>query len=204
MNCACRTQANARVSLLVPYHHSQATSIHLKTDFNLGIPYLQMSWIEETKLPQNWFFYPLCMRGNTPNVMTCKRFRVTGHLWGESTGQCWIPLTKGPITRGFAVALVFAWTWSRANNPNVWWFERPLCSCVVIVIHWSDNSWTFFVEIYRSWDLGLDMPLQSLIFCRMQLPIHNLNSKWGNEREIISHRFMWMQLLIRVVNSVWV
>ena len=37
------------------------------------------------------------------DVMTWKH--ITGHLWGESTGHWWIPLTKGQKCR----ALMYAW-----------------------------------------------------------------------------------------------
>ena len=44
-------------------------------------------------------------------------FRVTGLLWGESTGhRWWVPLNKWLVIRGFDVALMHAWTWSWANN----------------------------------------------------------------------------------------
>ena len=32
---------------------------------------------------------------NTPQVSHVETFRISGPLWGESTGDRWIPLTKG-------------------------------------------------------------------------------------------------------------
>ena len=50
-------------------------------------------------------------------------FRVTGPLWGESTGARWIPLTKDQW-RSFEVSLVLA----EANRWINRWFRTPWCS----------------------------------------------------------------------------
>ena len=44
--------------------------------------------------------------------------RITGPLWGESTGHQWIPLTKGPVMPNFDVSLIAwssCWTNSRVD-----------------------------------------------------------------------------------------
>ena len=50
-------------------------------------------------------------------------FRVTGTLWGESTGHRWIPL-KRPVTRNFDVFFDLRWTNSWANNRVAGDFRR--------------------------------------------------------------------------------
>ena len=42
-------------------------------------------------------------------------FRGTGHSWGESTGDQWIPLTKAS---GAELSLMYAWTNVWANSPD--------------------------------------------------------------------------------------
>ena len=42
-------------------------------------------------------------------------FRVTGSLWGESTGHLWIP-SQRPVTRSFEFSLICAWTNGWANT----------------------------------------------------------------------------------------
>ena len=37
-------------------------------------------------------------------------FRITGPLWGESTGNRWIPLTQGKSRRALMFSLVDDWT----------------------------------------------------------------------------------------------
>ena len=52
---------------------------------------------------------PSCLKVNTMYAVTMMTpsngniFRVAGHLWGESTGDRWIPLTK-------------------ASDAELWWF----------------------------------------------------------------------------------
>ena len=43
-------------------------------------------------------------------------FRITGHLWGESTGDRWIPLTKASDAGVFMFSVICAWTNGRANT----------------------------------------------------------------------------------------
>ena len=43
-------------------------------------------------------------------------FRVTGLLWGESTGQQWIPLTKASDAELWCFLWICAWTNGWANN----------------------------------------------------------------------------------------
>ena len=43
-------------------------------------------------------------------------FCVTGPLWGESTGDWWIPLRKASDIRSFHVSLICAWTNGWVNN----------------------------------------------------------------------------------------
>ena len=43
-------------------------------------------------------------------------FRVTGPLWGESTGYRWIPLTKGQWRGALMFSLICDWTNGWANN----------------------------------------------------------------------------------------
>ena len=44
-----------------------------------------------------WIPYHIILHPD--DVITWKHFRVTGPLWGESTGHQWIPLTKASDTR---------------------------------------------------------------------------------------------------------
>ena len=41
---------------------------------------------------------------------------ITGHLWGESTSDWWIPLTKGQQFIAFIFSLLLAWTSCWTNN----------------------------------------------------------------------------------------
>ena len=59
---------------------------------------------------------------NRCDVMTWTAFRITGPLWGESTGHRWIPLEHNrPVTRRFIVSLLLpktsCWTNSRFQTP---------------------------------------------------------------------------------------
>ena len=48
---------------------------------------------------------PDAMTGGEYMVTSCdgNAFRITGPLWGESTGYRWIPLTKEPVMWSFYV-----------------------------------------------------------------------------------------------------
>ena len=49
--------------------------------------------------------------------------RVTGPLWGESTGHRWIPLTKGPVIRCFGVFFVVSLNKLLDKQSKRRWFE---------------------------------------------------------------------------------
>ena len=56
-------------------------------------------------------------------------FRATGHLYGEFTGDRWIPHTK-PVTRSFDVFFDLRLNKRLSKQSSDWWFEtpsRPLC-----------------------------------------------------------------------------
>ena len=51
-------------------------------------------------------------------------FRVTGPLWGESTGHRWIPFTKASDTELWCFLLICAWTNGWANNQDAGYLRR--------------------------------------------------------------------------------
>ena len=66
------------------------------------------------------------------NVMTGHIFRVTGLLWGESTGDRWIPLTNGQWRGALMSSLMYAWTqWLNKQWTCQWFPERIRHSCDV-------------------------------------------------------------------------
>ena len=50
------------------------------------------------------------------DVIKLKPFRVTGPLWGESTGHRWIPLHKDQWRGAWIFSVICAWTNGWANN----------------------------------------------------------------------------------------
>ena len=53
------------------------------------------------------------------NMMTSSNgniFRVTDHLWGESTGDRWIPSQKAVTRRALVFSLIWAWTNGWVSN----------------------------------------------------------------------------------------
>ena len=65
--------------------------------------------------------------------------RVTGPLWGESTGHRWIPPQR-PETRSFDVSLICAWTNGWASNRDTGGLRRHCAhydvTVIAIVIHY--------------------------------------------------------------------
>ena len=70
----------------------------------------QFEWITGTESSQIGLNMTTLSNGNI--------FRFTGPLWGESTGDRWIPLTK-PNDRALMFSLSCAWTNSWVNNRDV-------------------------------------------------------------------------------------
>ena len=64
-------------------------------------------------------------------------FRVTGPLWGESTGHRWIPLTKASDTELWCFFFISAWTNGWANNWYAGDLRRHHVHYDVTVMSWS-------------------------------------------------------------------
>ena len=87
-------------------------------------------------------------------------FRVTGLLWGESTGHRWIPLTK-PVTRSFEVFFDLRLNKRLSNQSRRRWFETPLRSLwghmsapnvVILIITLYEQSYKVKSGIAIIWD----------------------------------------------------
>ena len=61
-------------------------------------------------------------------------FRVTGPLWGESTGHRWIPLTKTSDAELWCLFWICAWTNGWTNNRNACDLRRHRAHYDVIVM----------------------------------------------------------------------
>ena len=70
-------------------------------------------------------------------------FRVTGPLWGESTGDQWIPLTQRPLTQSFDV--FFDMRLNNRLSKQSWhrWFETPVHS---LWRHCYDSRWSNYMN----------------------------------------------------------
>ena len=77
-------------------------------------------------LTLRWFVGPVNMR---IDVVTWRRFRVTGPLWGESTEHRWIPLTKGQC-RGLWCS---PWCWFKQTIGQT--VEMPVIWDAMTLIH---------------------------------------------------------------------
>ena len=62
---------------------------------------------------------------NTMTSWNGNIFRVTGPLWGESTGHRWIPLTKASDAELLMFSLICAWTKRLNKQSRRRWFETP-------------------------------------------------------------------------------
>ena len=85
---------------------------------------------------------------NYINMMTLWNgniFRVTGLLWGKSTGHWWIPLTKDQWRRALMFSLICTWTNDLSKQLRCRWFEMPLCS----LWHHS-NEWDGHETVFSS------------------------------------------------------
>ena len=58
------------------------------------------------------------------DVMKWKYFRVTGLLWGESTGHRWIPLTKAS-DHELSCFIYLCLNKRLSKHSRRWWFETP-------------------------------------------------------------------------------
>ena len=69
-------------------------------------------------------------------------FRVTGPLWGESTGDRWISLTKA-LTRSFHVFFDLFMNKRLSKQSRRRWFETPSCSlwrdCQMHCLQWKST-----------------------------------------------------------------
>ena len=98
------------------------------------------------KLTASW----LTMTSSNENI-----FRVTGPLWGESTGHRWIPFTKTrnvELWRGFYLCLNKRL--SKKSRP--WWFATPSRSLwrhCNMLIHpvWSSYHQILYPQIIVAW-----------------------------------------------------
>ena len=97
-------------------------------------------------------------RKNIKYTMTSSNgnsFRVTGPLWGESTGHRWIPLTKaigspvdshrkGQWRGALMFSLMCAWTIGRANSPEAVDFIYPWLvfafELIIYSLQWCHNA----------------------------------------------------------------
>ena len=61
-------------------------------------------------------------------------FRVTGPLWGESTGDRWIPLTQRPVTWSLDAFFHLRLDKRLTKPSRSWRFETPLCSLLRHII----------------------------------------------------------------------
>ena len=79
-------------------------------------------------------------------------FRITGPMWGESTGPRWIPLTKASDAELLMFSLICAWTSGRANNRDAGDMRRHRVHYDVTVMEMFDSQCVckcvFFIRNY--------------------------------------------------------
>ena len=94
-------------------------------------------------------------------------FRVTGLLWGESTGHRWIP-SQRPVTRSFDVFFDMRMNKRFSKQSRRRWFETPSLwhQCNVIIIRIGISIKTNFNGHFNgTWKPKLDGVLFLNVFC---------------------------------------
>ena len=78
-------------------------------------------------------------------------FRVTGHLWGESTGHRWDSPHKDQWHGDLMFSLICASTNGWANNGHAGALRRHRAHYDVTVFRQSDNPCTFSLKLHWNW-----------------------------------------------------
>ena len=90
----------------------------------------------------------VCLTISSFHMMTSSNgniFRVTCLLWGESTGDRWIPLTKASDAELWCFFMMCAWTngWSNSRDADELRHHCAHCDVTVITIIYHD-TYAFF------------------------------------------------------------
>ena len=108
---------------------------------------------------------------------------ITGPLCGESTGDQWIPLTKGQSSESFTFSGFLAWTSCWINRPLHWnainnyspfvrgihWAVTERCSCRCSLFF----QWVFGIFRLISASIGLMQMVDNfLVVCWSNLMVH--------------------------------
>ena len=89
-------------------------------------------------------------------------FRVTGHLWEESTGDRWKNPSQRPVTRSFAVFFDLRLNKRLSKQSRRWWFETPSRS---LWRHLNYASW--FIRC-RHWTIHNELMSKNIRKTRKQ------------------------------------
>ena len=122
-----------------------------------------------TEMHHGWDEY--MMTSSNGNI-----FRVTGPLWGESTGHWWIPLTKANDAELWC-SFICAWTHGQANNRDAGDLRR----------HGAHNDVTVMTRVLET-QATLNRLHYASYEYTSQSPISKLEISWIDYRNRNKHK----------------